>query len=234
MYNRIILKLSGEALGNGEEKLDPNTLDAIASQIVAIVDNGVKVAVVVGGGNFARGRSLSALGMDRTSADYIGMLGTVMNALALQAAIRKAGRKALAVSAIRIDGVTFFERDLIKNEMDNGTVIIFGGGIANPYFSTDSTAALRACQLEAEVILMAKNGVDGVYDSDPDINPDAKRFDCLTFNDILLKNLKVIDATAAGLCRENHISAFVFDMGVENNIINAVSGNAIGTLIKED
>lgn len=234
MYNRIILKLSGEALGNGEEKLDPNTLDAIASQIVAIVDKGVKVAVVVGGGNFARGRSLSALGMDRTSADYIGMLGTVMNALALQAAIRKAGRKALAVSAIRIDGVTFFERDLIKNEMDNGTVIIFGGGIANPYFSTDSTAALRACQLEAEVILMAKNGVDGVYDSDPDINPDAKRFDCLTFNDILLKNLKVIDATAAGLCRENHISAFVFDMGVENNIINAVSGNAIGTLIKED
>ena len=234
MYNRIILKLSGEALGNGEEKLDPNTLDAIASQIVAIVDKGVKVAVVVGGGNFARGRSLSALGMDRTSADYIGMLGTVMNALALQAAIRKAGRKALAVSAIRIDGVTFFERDLIKNEMDNGTVIIFGGGIANPYFSTDSTAALRACQLEAEVILMAKNGVDGVYDSDPDINPDAKRFDCLTFNDILLKNLKVIDATAAGLCRENHISAIVFDMGVENNIINAVSGNAIGTLIKED
>ena len=234
MYNRIILKLSGEDLGNGEEKLDPNTLDAIASQIVAIVDKGVKVAVVVGGGNFARGRSLSALGMDRTSADYIGMLGTVMNALALQAAIRKAGRKALAVSAIRIDGVTFFERDLIKNEMDNGTVIIFGGGIANPYFSTDSTAALRACQLEAEVILMAKNGVDGVYDSDPDINPDAKRFDCLTFNDILLKNLKVIDATAAGLCRENHISAFVFDMGVENNIINAVSGNAIGTLIKED
>ena len=232
MYNRIILKLSGEALGNGEEKLDPNTLDAIASQIVAIVDKGVKVAVVVGGGNFARGRSLSALGMDRTSADYIGMLGTVMNALALQAAIRKAGRKALAVSAIRIDGVTFFERDLIKNDMDNGTVIIFGGGIANPYFSTDSTAALRACQLEAEVILMAKNGVDGVYDSDPDINPDAKRFDCLTFNDILLKNLKVIDATAAGLCRENHISAFVFDMGVENNIINAVSGNAIGTLIK--
>ncbi len=234
MYNRIILKLSGEALGNGEEKLDPNTLDAIASQIVAIADKGVKVAVVVGGGNFARGRSLSALGMDRTSADYIGMLGTVMNALALQAAIRKAGRKALAVSAIRIDGVTFFERDLVKNEMDNGTVIIFGGGIANPYFSTDSTAALRACQLEAEVILMAKNGVDGVYDSDPDINPDAKRFDCLTFNDILLKNLKVIDATAAGLCRENHISAFVFDMGVENNIINAVSGNAIGTLIKED
>ena len=234
MYNRIILKLSGEALGNGEEKLDPNTLDAIASQIVAIVDKGVKVAVVVGGGNFARGRSLSALGMDRTSADYIGMLGTVMNALALQAAIRKAGRKALAVSAIRIDCVTFFERDLIKNEMDTGTVIIFGGGIANPYFSTDSTAALRACQLEAEVILMAKNGVDGVYDSDPDINPDAKRFDCLTFNDILLKNLKVIDATAAGLCRENHISAFVFDMGVENNIINAVSGNAIGTLIKED
>ena len=234
MYNRIILKLSGEALGNGEEKLDPNTLDAIASQIVASVDKGVKVAVVVGGGNFARGRSLSALGMDRTSADYIGMLGTVMNALALQAAIRKAGRKALAVSAIRIDGVTFFERDLIKNEMDNGTVIIFGGGIANPYFSTDSTAALRACQLEAEVILMAKNGVDGVYDSDPDINPDAKRFDCLTFNDILLKNLKVIDATAAGLCRENHISAFVFEMGVENNIINAVSGKAIGTFITED
>ena len=231
MYKRIILKLSGEALGANGDTLDQPTLARLAEQIRTVRENGTEVGVVVGGGNFVRGRTLSALGTDRSTADRMGMLGTVINALALQAALRQAGVKALAMSAFQIDGVTKFDRELALKVLEEGGVLVFGGGVANPYFSTDSGAALRACELGAEAILMAKNGVDGVYSADPAKDPTAVRYAELTFNAILEKDLKVIDSTAAGLCRDNGVNIFVFDMNEEGNIIKAAAGEAVGTLI---
>ena len=231
MYKRIILKLSGEALGADGDTLDQPTLARLAEQIKTVRANGTEVGVVVGGGNFVRGRTLSALGTDRSTADRMGMLGTVINALALQAALRQAGVKALAMSAFQIDGVTKFDRELALKVLEEGGVLVFGGGVVNPYFSTDSGAALRACELGAEAILMAKNGVDGVYSADPAKDETAVRYADLTFNAILEKDLKVIDSTAAGLCRDNGVNIFVFDMNEEGNIIKAAAGEAVGTLI---
>ena len=231
MYKRIILKLSGEALSGKGGSLDQEKLTSLAKQIKQIQEMGVQVGVVTGGGNFVRGRQLVKLGMDRNSSDFMGMLGTVMNALALQSVLRNEGVKALAMSAIGVDGVTRFERDIALDRLENGYVLVFGGGIANPYFSTDSGAALRACQLHADVILIAKNGVDGVYDSDPAVNPDATRYSELSFDDILDLNLGIIDATAAGLCRENKIDALIFNMNEEGNIVKAAQGTVYGTVI---
>lgn len=232
MYKRVLLKLSGEALSNDQECFDVDVLNSISLQIKKLVDSGVEVAIVVGGGNFVRGRSLSKLGFDRVASDNIGMLGTVMNAMALEEVLLNLGLKAKAMSAIDIGFVTPYNAKKARRLLSKNTVLIFGGGIANPYFSTDTCSALRACEINAEVILMAKNGVDGVYTDDPDTNPDAKRYDVLTFDDILNKNLKVIDATAASLCKEQGIKAFVFNMSDEDNIVKAVFEEAVGTLIE--
>jgi len=231
MYERLILKLSGEALSNDNENIDVDKLSALAESIKVFTDNKIKLGIVVGGGNFARGRSLSKLGLDRSASDHIGMLGTVMNAIALTYALKSVGIKAQTFSALQIEGVEKFESEKAKQLYEEGTVLVFGGGVGNPYFSTDSCCALRACQLNAEMILIAKNGVDGVYDDDPKSNPNAKRYDKLSFNDILTNRLQVIDATAAGLCQDNGIKAFVFDMNEEGNLLKALNGEAVGTYI---
>lgn len=228
---RVILKVSGEALGNSEDNFDQQKIDRYAREIAEITQKNIQVVVVCGGGNFVRGKTLSALGIERSVADNIGMLGTVMNALALQVALRNKGVKALAMSALNIEGIEHFEISKANSLLNDGQVIIVGGGIANPYFSTDSGAALRACELHADLILMGKNGTNGVYDSDPDSNPNATRYERISFDDILKKDLKVIDATAAGLCRDNGIKAFVFDVNLEGNIVKAALGQALGTYI---
>ncbi len=232
MYRSILLKLSGEALGSKQSVFDGEVLDGLAKQIREIVKEGCEVSVVVGGGNLVRGRTFEKIGFDRVAADHMGMLGTTMNAMVLAGALEKNGVPALVMSAVKVDGTEDIGIAKARKLLSEGTVIVFGGGVGEPYFSTDTASALRASQVKAEVIMMAKNGVDGVYDSDPDENPEAKRFDELSFDDILKLNLKVIDSTAAGMCRDNHIGAFVFDMNGPDNIVKAVRGECTGTVIK--
>lgn len=232
MYKRVLLKLSGEALSNEKESFDVEMLDRISRQIKAAADTGVQIAIVVGGGNFVRGRTLSALGVDRISADYMGMMGTVMNALAIEASLKKIGQKAKAFSALRLQTCEFYDAHKAQDLLDDGYVVIFGGGIASPYFSTDTTSAVRASETYCEVILLAKNGVDGVYTADPQLDPNATKYDELTFDEIIDKNLKVIDQTAASMCKDNGIDALVFDMKEEGNIVRVCSGETIGTVIK--
>ena len=225
-YNRIVLKLSGEALAGAQGYgIDPETVETIAKQVVEVNKLGIQVAIVVGGGNIWRGLSGSAKGMDRVSADYMGMLATVMNALALQDAMEKNGVATRVQTAINMQQVAepYIRRRAIRH-MEKGRVVIFGAGTGNPYFSTDTTAALRAAEIEADAILMAKNGVDGVYDSDPKLNPDAKMFRRLSYMDVINKELKVMDATATTLCMNNNIPIVVFNIDVEGNIIAAASG----------
>ena len=236
-YNRIVLKLSGEALaGNQGYGIDPETVETIAKQIVEVNKLNIQVAIVVGGGNIWRGLSGSAKGMDRVSADYMGMLATVMNSLALQDAMEKNGVATRVQTAINMQQVAepYIRRRAIRH-MEKGRVVIFGAGTGNPYFSTDTTAALRAAEIEADAILMAKNGVDGVYDSDPKLNPDAKMYKRLTYLDVINKDLKVMDATATTLCRNNNIPIVVFNIDKPGNIVAAASGKDLGTLVdKED
>lgn len=231
MYKRVLLKLSGEALGNNDECFDVDMLNHVASEIKDVVDSGVQVSVVVGGGNFVRGRSLSKLDFDRVTSDYIGMLGTVMNAMALEATLKKLGVKAKAMSALDVACVERHNPNKAKDLLNRGYVVIFGGGTGRAFFSTDTTSALCASEIKADVILMAKNGVDGVYSADPNIDKSAKRYDVLTFDDILNMNLKVMDMTAASMCVDNGIEAFVFDMKHEGNIYDAALGKAVGTKI---
>ncbi len=231
-YRRIVLKLSGEALaGSQGYGIDPDVVNNIARQIKEVVEQRVQVAVVVGGGNIWRGIAGSAKGMDRATADYMGMLATVMNALALQDALEKQGVDTRTLTAIEMKEVAepYIRRRAIRH-MEKGRVVIFAGGTGNPYFSTDTTAALRAAEIEAQVILMAKR-VDGVYDSDPLKNPEAKKFEELTYIEMLNKGLGVMDATAASLCMDNKIPLIVFDLNVEGNIKKAVCGEKIGTYI---
>ena len=236
-YNRIVLKLSGEALaGKLGYGIDPETVETIAKQIVEVNKLNIQVAIVVGGGNIWRGLSGSAKGMDRVSADYMGMLATVMNSLALQDAMEKNGVATRVQTAINMQQVAepYIRRRAIRH-MEKGRVVIFGAGTGNPYFSTDTTAALRAAEIEADAILMAKNGVDGVYDSDPKLNPDAKMYKRLTYLDVINKDLKVMDATATTLCRNNNIPIVVFNIDKPGNIVAAASGKDLGTLVdKED
>lgn len=236
-YNRIVLKLSGEALaGKQGYGIDPETVEKIAKQIVEVNKLNIQVAIVVGGGNIWRGLSGSAKGMDRVSADYMGMLATVMNSLALQDAMEKNGVATRVQTAINMQQVAepYIRRRAIRH-MEKGRVVIFGAGTGNPYFSTDTTAALRAAEIEADAILMAKNGVDGVYDSDPKLNPDAKMYKRLTYLDVINKDLKVMDATATTLCRNNNIPIVVFNIDKPGNIVAAASGKDLGTLVdKED
>lgn len=232
MYKTVLLKLSGEAIADKDFPFCNETIENIALQIKEIASMGVRVGVVIGGGNIARGRLFEQMGFDRVQADYAGMLGTVINALMLSGKLTTLGVKAKAMSAIKAESVDMFDKDEANKLLDEGYVLVFGGGVGKPYHSTDTGSAQRAADINADVILMAKSGVDGVYDSDPDENPDAKRFDVLTFDDILNLNLKVIDSQAAELCRDNKIEAFVFSMAEENNIVKAIKNEAVGTLIK--
>ena len=235
-FKRIVLKLSGEALA-GEQGygIDPQTVEKIAKQVVEVSKLGIQVAIVVGGGNIWRGLSGSAKGMDRVSADYMGMLATVMNALALQDAMENHGVATRVQTAINMQQVAepYIRRRAIRH-MEKGRVVIFGAGTGNPYFSTDTTAALRAAEIEADAILMAKNGVDGVYDSDPKVNPNAKMFKKLSYLDVINKDLKVMDATATTLCRNNNIPILVFNIDVEGNLVAAASGKDLGTLVDKE
>jgi len=234
-YKRVVIKLSGEALaGKQSYGLEHRILDSIARQIKEIVDMGVETSVVVGGGNIWRGVSGSARGMDRATADYMGMLATIINALALQDALESRGVVTRVLSAIEMRQVAepYIRRRAIRH-LEKGRVVIFAAGTGNPYFSTDTTAALRAAEIEAEVILMAKK-VDGVYDSDPKKNPLAKKYDSLTYIDVLNKGLGVMDSTATSLCMDNGISLIVFSILEDGNIRKAISGYKIGTYVGRD
>lgn len=231
-YKRVILKLSGEALAGGQGfGIDQQTVQSIARQIRAIVQLGVQVAIVVGGGNIWRGVAGSARGMDRATADYMGMLATVMNSLALQDALEDMGVDTRVQTAIEMRQIAepYIRRRAIRH-LEKGRVVIFAAGTGNPYFSTDTTAALRAAEIEAEVILMAKQ-VNGVYDSDPRKNPSARLFQELTYLDVLRLGLGVMDSTATSLCMDNSLPIIVFNLNEEGNIQKVVMGEKIGTLV---
>ncbi|MBP2026431.1 uridylate kinase [Acetoanaerobium pronyense] len=230
-YTRVLLKLSGEALaGDKGFGIDNDVVNSVAKSIKELTSMGVEVAIVVGGGNIFRGRT--GEGMDRTTADHMGMLATVINSLALQSALENIEVDTRVQTAIEMRQVAepYIRRRAIRH-LEKNRVVIFGGGTGNPYFSTDTTAALRAAEIEAEVILLAKK-VDGVYDSDPVTNPDALKFDELTYMDVLSRELKVMDSTATSLCMDNNIPIRVFSLEDPNNIIEVVKGKSIGTLVK--
>jgi uridylate kinase len=234
-WGRVLLKLSGEAFaGGGELGVDPDVVHSIARQVAGVVASGTEVAIVIGGGNYFRGAELSKRGMERSRADYMGMLGTVMNCLALQDFCEKQGLDTRVQTAITMGQVAepYVPRRAMRH-LEKGRVVIFGAGLGAPYFSTDTTAAQRALEVGAQVVLMAK-AVDGVYDSDPRGNPQARRFSRLTDDDVLARDLKVADATAISLCRDNDLPILVFDLLVEGNIARAVRGEMLGTLITRD
>ena len=232
-YKRIVLKLSGESLaGDADYGIKPEVVEELAKQIKRIHDNKLEVAVVVGGGNIWRGLSGSAKGMDRASADYMGMLATVMNALALQDSLEKMGVFTRVQTAIEMREVAepYIRRRAVRH-LEKGRVVIFGAGTGNPYFSTDTTAALRAAEVEADVILMAKKGTDGIYDKDPNKCDDAKKFDKLSYIEILNLGLHVMDSTATSLCMDNEIPLVVFNIDEYDNIYRAAMGEEIGTTV---
>ena len=231
-YTRVLLKLSGEAFGGGRLGVDPDVVNSIAAQIAGVVRSGVQVAIVVGGGNFFRGVELQQRGMERARADYMGMLGTVMNALALQDFCEKADVETRVQTAITMGQVAepYIPRRAVRH-MEKGRVVIFGAGSGMPFFSTDTVAAQRALEVGCEVILMAKQGVDGVYDDDPRLNPNAKRYTDLTYDEYLAKDLKVADATAMSLARDNHLPMVVFNLDEPGNIARVVAGEPIGTVV---
>lgn len=229
-YTRVLLKLSGEAFGGGRVGVDPDVVIRVAEEIAHVVERGVQVAIVVGGGNFFRGAELQQRGMDRDRADYMGMLGTVMNCLALQDFCEKQGLATRVQTAISMQQVAepYIPRKA-ERHLEKGRVVIFGAGSGMPYFSTDTVAAQRALEIGAEVLLMAKQGVDGVYDSDPRTNPDARKFDDLTYDEFLAKGLKVADATAVSMARDYDLPMIFFKLDSEGNIGRAVAGEKIGT-----
>ena len=231
-YRRVLLKLSGEAFGGGSLGVDPVIVSSIATQIADVVRQGIQVAVVVGGGNYFRGAELQAGGMDRGRADYIGMLGTVMNALALQDFCEKAGLPTRVQTAIAMGQVAepYIPLRAVRH-LEKGRLVIFGAGSGMPYFSTDTVAAQRALEMGAEVLLMGKNGVDGVYDADPNKHPEAVMFDKLTFDEFLARDLKVADATAVSLARDYKLPMVFFNLDVAGNIAKAASGDSIGTTV---
>ena len=231
-FKRVLLKLSGEAFGGGKIGIDPDVVNGIAHQVAEAIGEGVEVAIVVGGGNFFRGAELSQRGMDRSRADYIGMLGTVMNCLALQDFCEKLGIETRVQSAITMGQVAepYIPRKAIRH-LEKGRVVIFGAGAGMPYFSTDTVSAQRALEIGADVVLMSKSGVDGVYSADPRTDPDAKKYDEITFDDALRLGLKVVDAAAFALCMENKLPMIVFGMDGEGNIARVLRGEKIGTLV---
>ena len=234
MYKRVLLKLSGEALAGKDSTFNSDVLHDLAKEIREVQSKGVEVAVVVGGGNIIRGKMAVELGMDRTQGDHMGMLATIINALAIQAALEAEGVDTRVQTAINMPEVAepFIERRAVRH-LEKGRVVIFGGGTGLPFFSTDTAAALRASEIKADAILMAKNGVDGVYSADPKKDPDAKRFDTLTYMDLLEMNLQVMDSTATSLCMDNNMTIMVFNMNEKGNIVRACMGEKIGTIIKK-
>ena len=231
-YRRILLKLSGEALmGDLGYGIDPTIVQNIAQEVAEGKAGGTEVAIVVGGGNIFRGVKASAAGMDRATADYIGMIATVMNAMTLQDALEQAGVPTRVQTAIAMQEVAepYIRRRAMRH-LEKGRIVVFGAGSGNPFFTTDTTAALRAAEIDADVIFKATK-VDGVYDSDPAKNPDAKRFESLTYNHVLANDLRVMDSTAIALCKENDIPIVVFDLFERGNISRAVAGETVGTIV---
>ena len=229
---RVVLKLSGEVFGGGAVGVDPGVVQDIARQIATVVRRGIQVAVVVGGGNFFRGAELSQRGMDRGRADYMGMLGTVMNALALQDFLEKEGIDTRVQTAIHMAQVAepYIPRRAIRH-LEKGRVVIFGAGAGMPYFSTDTVAAQRALEIHADAVLMSKNGVDGVYTADPRTDPTARKLDTVTFTEALRQGLRVADMAAFSLCHDNKLPMVVFAAEGDDTIVRAVGGEKIGTLI---
>lgn len=234
MYRRVILKLSGEALkGNGAYGIHPLTVKSIATEIKEIYELGVEVGIVIGAGNLWRGKTGEELGMDRAQADYMGMLGTVMNGLALQDAFEHVSVPTRVMTVLPVAAVAepYIRRRAMRH-FEKGRVLVFSGGTGSPFFSTDTAAALRAAELNADIILMAKNGVEGVYDKDPKKHDDAHMFDELTQSELLKRDLAVMDQTAASICKENKLNILVFNMNKPGNIKRAVMQEHIGTLVK--
>ena len=231
-YNRVLLKLSGEVFGGGKVGVDPDVVQKIAREIAAVVESGVQVAVVTGGGNFFRGAELQQRGMDRVRADYMGMLGIVMNCLALQDFLEKLGVDTRVQTAITMGQVAepYIPRRAIRH-MEKGRVVIFGAGMGMPFFSTDTVAVQRALESRCDVVLVAKNGVDGVYTADPHKDPTATKFDDLTYDEAIARGLRIMDQTAFALCGENKLPMVVFGMEPEGNILRVVQGERIGTLV---
>ncbi|MQW77667.1 UMP kinase [Nocardioides sp. dk4132] len=231
-YRRVLLKLSGEVFGGGQVGLDLDVINGIAAEIADVARSGTEVAIVVGGGNFFRGAELQQRGMERARADYMGMLGTVMNCLALQDFIEKNGVETRVQTAITMGQVAepYIPRRSIRH-LEKGRVVIFGAGAGMPFFSTDTVAAQRALETRCEVILMGKQGVDGVYDSDPKTNPSAVKFDTLTYDEFIARDLKVADATAVSLARDNDVDMVFFNLSTPGTIARAVSGEKIGTTV---
>ena len=231
---RIILKISGEALsGNDSKGINAEKVQEIASEIKALYETGISLGIIVGAGNIWRGRDAEKNHMEQAKADYMGMLGTILNSLALENALNNINVPTKVMSMIAVPAVadTYTRRDALEL-LEKRTVVIFAGGTGNPYFTTDTAAALKATEVNAKLILMAKNGVDGVYSSDPKTNKDAMRFSEMTYDEILANNLKVMDLTAATLCNQNKISMVIFDMNVKGNIKRAYENPEIGTIIK--
>lgn len=233
MYKRVLLKLSGEALSGADKNFDAEVVKNVAKEIKKVHDEGIEIAIVVGGGNFIRGKNLEEMGIDRIQGDNMGMLATIINALAIQSALESEGVHTRTMTSIEIIKVAepYIQRRANRH-LEKGRVVIFGGGTGSPYFSTDTTAALRASEIKAEVILMAKNGVDGVYNADPKKDPNAKKYEHLTYLDVLNENLQVIDSTATSMCMDNKIKLVVFNMNESGNILRAAKGENIGTTIE--
>jgi uridylate kinase len=233
-YRRILLKLSGEALqGTAPNGIDFGTLEAIARQVATVAQRGVEVGMVIGGGNIWRGEPAAGRGMDRATADYMGMLATVMNGLALQSAMERIGLHTRVQSAVTMTEVAepYIRRRAIRH-FEKGRVVIFAAGTGNPYFTTDTAASLRALEIGADVLLMAKNRVDGVYDADPNREPTARKFDHLSYMEALERRLKVMDSTALSLCMDNKLPIIVFDLTGEGNLLRLVEGDrTVGTLV---
>lgn len=231
-YNRVLLKLSGEVFGGGSVGVDPDVVAAVAREIKAVVEAGAQVAIVTGGGNFFRGAELQEKGMDRVRADYMGMLGIVMNCLALQDFLEKEGVDTRVQTAITMGQVAepYIPRRAIRH-MEKGRVVIFGAGMGMPFFSTDTVAVQRALESKCDVVLVAKNGVDGVYTADPRVDPTATKLDHVTYSEAISQGLKIMDQTAFALCGENKLPMVVFGMEPEGNILRVVMGEKIGTLV---
>lgn len=235
-YKRVLLKISGEALAGGKQfGIDTSVLVSIAHQVRKVMQSGVEIAIVIGGGNFWRGTDAEASGIDRVTADYAGMLATVLNALALQVVMEKEGIVTRTQSAITIQAVAepYIRRRAIRH-LEKGRVVIFAAGTGNPYMTTDTAAALRAVEIGAEVLLMAKNNVDGVYDADPQVNPGAKRFKRISYLEVINRRLEVMDATALSLCLENNLPIIVFDIAAPSSIERVVNGKLVGTVITSE
>lgn len=236
-YKRILLKLSGEWLANKEKSLliDYSLIDNIAMQLKKIKEQNIEIAIVIGGGNFWRGASAEKNGIPRNRADYIGMLATIMNALALQSGFEKHGLKCRVQSSINIDPKVAenYITEKANKYLSSGEIVIFSAGTGRPYFTTDTAATLVASEIGADIILLGKNKIKGIYDSDPNINKDAKRYSKISYNEILSKNLKVIDATAATMARDNDINALVFDIGEKDSILNVLNEKGLFTKVSK-